>query len=177
MIEMVRRFLRQKLGSPVVAVTLGALALLIGVTITLSGARAGTSSAFLALVVLAARSISKDASSGALQMILARPLLRTQYLYGRYAGILCAYAGFLVLCGVFAALLALLVLPTMRIPSPPFDLSALARGLAGALLGAALFSAILLFFSTFLPGYGDVLAYFLLAILLSMTVGIGDSIK
>jgi ABC-2 family transporter protein len=177
MIEMIRRFLRQRFGNPIVAVTLVVLALLIGVTIVSSGTRAGTSSAFLALVILAARSVSKDASSGALQMILARPLRRTQYLYGRYAGILCAYAAFLVLCGVFAALLAVAALPALRVPTPPFDPRVLLRGLAGSLLGAVLFSAVLLFFSTFLPGYGDVLAYFLVAILLSLPEALGQALK
>jgi hypothetical protein len=45
-------------------------------------------------------------------------------------------------------------------------LADLARGAAGSLLSAALLSAVLLFFSTFLRGYGDILAYFLVSLLL-----------
>ena len=51
---------------------------------------------YVALIVLAAASVSRDASSGALQMILARPIRRTDYLFGRYLGIVLAFLVFTV---------------------------------------------------------------------------------
>jgi hypothetical protein len=94
-IEMVRRFLRQKLDNPAIAVTLGALALMSSFPLALTGAGLKPTT-FVALVVIAAGSVSKDASSGALQMILVRPLRRTDYLFGRYLGILTAFGIFLL---------------------------------------------------------------------------------
>jgi ABC-type transport system involved in multi-copper enzyme maturation permease subunit len=176
MTEMIRRLLRQKFGSPLIACALAAIALLTASTAAAAGLAMGASSAYLALIILAARSVSKDASSGALQMILARPIRRTEYLYGRYLGILCAYALFLAACGVLAFVFALGIFPALRVPVAPVHVGPFARDVAGSFLGAVLFSAILLFFSTFLPGYGDVLGYFLLALLLSLPQGLGQTL-
>ena len=72
-IEMVRRFLRQRFGSPAMATALGVLALLTAIQAALSEPERALESGFLAIVLIAAGSVSRDASSGALQMILARP--------------------------------------------------------------------------------------------------------
>jgi hypothetical protein len=126
------------------------------------------SGGFFALLALAAASVSKDASSGALQMILARPIRRVDYLFGRYCGILLGYGAYLAATAGLALLLSpllgkLLDAENARKLSP----GDLARGAAGSLLSSALLAAVLLFFSTFLRGYGDVLAYFLLSLLLA----------
>ena len=177
MIEMVRRFLRQKFGSPAIAIALGVMALLTAVTAALSDPERALSTGFVAIVLIAAGSVSKDASGGALQMILTRPIPRSTYLFGRYFGILAAYAIFLALTGALTVLLAntLPRLPGARTPSG-FAMLPLGRGLAGAFLDALLFAAILLFFSTFLRGYADVLAYVVLSIFLSLLPGFGRAI-
>lgn len=156
---MIRRFLRQKFGSVGIVLALVAIALLAMLSLATQqrGGAAG-----LAVLVLAAGCISKDASSGALQMILARPIRRSEYLFGRYVGILSAYALFLLFTLLLAALVPrafslLLTEPTLN---PP--LTALLAAAGGAWLAGTLVAAAVLFFSTFLPGFGDVLAFVLL---------------
>ena len=97
MIEMARRFVRQKFGSPGLVVALAVLALVETFGIAHGTGPRGFTVANWAIFVLAAGSVSRDIGSGALQMILSRPIRRTQYLFGRYAGILVAFALFLVL--------------------------------------------------------------------------------
>ncbi|HYR46788.1 MAG TPA: hypothetical protein VER78_07260, partial [Thermoanaerobaculia bacterium] len=90
--EMVRRFLRQKFGSVGMLIALAVLSIVTALQVAATGDASALESGFLALLLLAAGSVSRDASSGALQMILARPIRRVEYLYGRYLGILAAYA-------------------------------------------------------------------------------------
>jgi ABC-type transport system involved in multi-copper enzyme maturation permease subunit len=170
-IEMVRRFLRQKFDNPIMAVLLGILALMASLPPALSEGPAR----FLALIVLAAGVVSKDASSGALQMILARPISRTDYLYGRYFGILSAYALFLAAAAALAVLFSVVVFPLLKVHAEPLSAAALARASGVAMLEAVLPAAVLLLFSTFLPGYGDVLGYFLLATLLGTTASLATA--
>jgi ABC-type transport system involved in multi-copper enzyme maturation permease subunit len=176
---MVRRFLRQKLGSVGVVIALSVLSLLTAFQIIVTGSgHPLESGGFVALLILAAASVSKDSSSGALQMILARPIRRAEYLFGRYCGILLGYSIYLAVTAAVALTL-----------SPPLDAvlgrgsaGALAfedvgRSAAGALLSAALLAAVLLFFSTFLRGYGDILAYFLLSILLGAPDALAGALR
>ena len=115
MIEMVRRFLRQKSRSGGTLVLLGLLAGMSGLSIVVSGGPGGPGGGgYIALLVLAAASVSKDASSGALQMILARPIRRTDYLFGRYLGIVVAFAAFSVAC----VALGLLTRTPLGLPRP-----------------------------------------------------------
>jgi len=178
MTEMVRRYLRQKFGSVGIAIALGFLALLTAFPVAATGHETSLeSSGFLTLLILAAASVSKDASSGTLQMILVRPVRRVDYLFGRYCGILLAYA----ICLAVTAAVALALSPLLRIVmgggGGPLSVAGIARGAAGALLSGALFSSILLFFSTFLPGYADVLAYFLLTLLLGLPEALARPLK
>ncbi len=168
MTEMVRRFLRQKFGSVGVVIALAVLSVLTAFQVAAAGrGSALESGGFIALLILAAASVSRDSASGALQMILARPIRRADYLFGRYCGILLSYAIYLA-ATLSLALLFSPLLGRLLGGENARDLSAadLARGAAGSLLSAALLSAVLLFFSTFLRGFGDVLAYFLLSLLL-----------
>ena len=152
MIEMVRRFLRQRFGSPAMATALGVLALM-------TAAQAATdpegalSTGFIALALIGAGVVSRDASSGALQMILARPIKRSAYLFGRYAGIIATFGVFQLVAAALALVIRLLVRGSLE-PAVP----EIARGIAAGLANALLLAAILLFFSTFLPGYADILA-------------------
>jgi ABC-type transport system involved in multi-copper enzyme maturation permease subunit len=157
-IEMVRRFLRQKLGSPLILIGMAAFALLFAIAF---GGRADTGASLIVLFVLAAGSVSRDASSGALQMILARPIRRSEYLFGRYLGIAAAFAIFL-----FATFALALLFPFLA--STDVNAAATARALAGSFLQGMLVAAMLVFFSTFLPGYADVLGFFLLGLLLGV---------
>ncbi len=168
MTEMVRRLLRQKLGSIGIVIALSLLGLLTVFQI-IAGGGEGTleSGGFLALLILAAGSVSRDSSSGALQMILARPIRRVEYLYGRYCGILIAYTLYVVTIGVLALVLSPLLRSMLGV-TVALSAAGLARGVVAAFLSAALLAAVLLFFSTFLRGYGDVLAYFLWTLLLGL---------
>lgn len=164
MIEMVRRFLRQKFGSAGVIVALAMLAILEILHLASGGADRGFQLANWAIFVLAAGSVSRDVSSGALQMILSRPIRRTEYLFGRYVGILAGYAAFLVVTGIFA-LLAVIAIPSgaSRLSIPGVALAAV-----GAFFTGALQAAILLFFSTFLPGIADLLGLLMLYLVLNL---------
>jgi ABC-type transport system involved in multi-copper enzyme maturation permease subunit len=164
-IEMVRRFLRQKLGSPLILIVMAAFALLSMIQLVASGGRADTGASLVVLFVLAAGSVSRDASSGALQMILARPIRRSEYLFGRYFGIAAAFAIFL-----FATFALALLMPKVFpfLASTDVNAAATARALAGSFLQGMLVAAMLVFFSTFLPGYADVLGFFLLGLLLGV---------
>ncbi len=178
MIEMVRRFLRQKFGSPAMAIALAILALLTAGQGALADPEQALGSGFLAVLLLAAGSVSRDASGGTLQMILARPIRRTSYLFGRYLGILAAYAIFLVAAGGLSVFFAA-VLPRMlgAVTTPALAPAAIARGAGAAMLSAAFFAAILLFFSTFLRGYADVLAFIVLQGILALIPGVGQALR
>jgi hypothetical protein len=175
---MVRRFLRQKLGSVGVVIALSVLSLLSASQILFTGGgRALESGGFVALLILAAASVSKDSSSGALQMILARPIRRVEYLFGRYCGILLSYAIYVAVTAAIALALSPLLGAVLGRGSGGLALGDLARGAAGALLSAALLAAVLLFFSTFLRGYGDILAYFLLSLLLGAPDALAGALR
>ncbi|MGH9399852.1 MAG: ABC transporter permease [Thermoanaerobaculia bacterium] len=162
---MVRRYLRQKLGSPLILIVMAAFALLSMIPLVASGGRADTGASLIVLFVLAAGSVSRDASGGALQMILARPIRRSEYLFGRVLGIATAFALFLLATFVLAILIPK-VLPFLS--SSDVSAGATARALAGSFLQGLLVAAMLVFFSTFLPGYSDVLAFFLFGLLLNV---------
>lgn len=163
MIEVLRRTMRERwplllIGLPllflsVVPVALGAP------PETAFGAGA------LMMVIFAAGIVARDIRSGTVQMILARPLRRSGYLFGRYFGVVFLEAIFLA--GAAAAGWAVGQISHHPVPMGVELLAALGR-----LLQASLYGALLLLFSTFLPGYGDVLGYVLLWILF----GIGGQI-
>ncbi len=161
--EMVRRFLRQRFSSAGVVVALAALVLFTAPQLASSGGRSGLETATLPLLILAAGCVSRDASSGALQMILCRPLSRADYLLGRYVGILAGFAAFLAAACALAVLFSRALLPAIGRPPAPIAFAGLGTQALAAFLGATASAAMILFFSTFLPGYGDVLAFILLA--------------
>jgi len=177
--EMIRRYLRQKSGSIGIVIALAVFALMGASQAAATGqAESLESGGFFALLALAAASVSKDASSGALQMILARPILRVEYLFGRYCGILLAYAAYLAATGGAALLLSPLLGRLLGAEGAgSLSLGEIFRSAAGSLLSSALFAAVLLFFSTFLRGYGDVLAYFLLSLLLAAPGALSGPLK
>jgi len=172
MIEMIRRFLRQKARSGGTLVLLALLAAMSGPSVAYSSAGGPGGGGYVALLVLAAASVSRDASSGALQMILARPIRRTDYLFGRYLGIVLAFLGFTV-----ASVGIGLLVRTVWGPRGPLDLLQLAEGIGFASLWAAQMGATLVFFSTFLPGYGDAIALLVLQIFVSLRTNVTWMVK
>ena len=166
MIEMVRRFVRQRLGSPGLVAALVILALLETLNIAARESGNRTSLATWAIFVLAAGSVSRDVSSGALQMILSRPIRRTEYLFGRYVGILASYAVFLVVTHLLA--FALIHVLSRTVPAREHTLTAFAVGAGTSFFEGAFQAAILLMFSTFLPGIADLLGLLLLYLVLNL---------
>jgi ABC-type transport system involved in multi-copper enzyme maturation permease subunit len=158
MIAMAQRFLRQKFESPLVTATLAVLALLVASPPFLSPGPAR----LVALLLIASGSVSRDAASGALQMILARPITRTGYLGGRLLGIMAAWAIFLAAATLFAVVLAFRYGGTEVLRS-----WTLPRMLVGALLDGLQVAVLLLLFSTFLPAFGDALGFLFLFIAFS----------
>jgi ABC-type transport system involved in multi-copper enzyme maturation permease subunit len=177
-IEMARRLVRQKFGSPIVVALLALLALLIAFGAAGDGARGRAfQTASLAMIVLGAGAVSRDVSTGAVQMILARPLSRTDYLLGRWLGVLAAFGVFLAVAAALVVLFSVAVLPAFHAVPEPLSVPGLLRGGAGALLDGLLFSASLLCLSTFLPGYGDLVAYFLVVVGLGSLGGLGGALN
>ena len=159
---MVHRFLRQKFSSTGVIVALSALALVSAPQIAGSAGRSGFEVGTLALLILAAGCVAKDASGGALQMILCRPIRRGDYLLGRYLGVLAGFGAFLIGASVLGIVFARGIVPLLGSPSQPIALDVLGRQLAATFLGGVASAATILLLSTFLPGYGDVLGFILL---------------
>jgi ABC-type transport system involved in multi-copper enzyme maturation permease subunit len=175
MTEMVRRYLRQKLGSPGTLIALGLLALF--AALPLNANQGFGPPATLAVLLLASGSISRDVSSGAIQMILSRPLRRSEYLFGRYTGTLLAYLWFLIVAVAVAFILGRIILATPLPDAPAFSWSAAGRGAIEAFFAGALLAAIVVFFSTFLRGWGDVLALILVTILLGSMATVGQALQ
>ena len=168
MTEMVRRFLRQRFSNAGIVIALCALALLGASQVVGSGGRAGFDVGTLALLILAAGCVARDASGGALQMILCRPIRRSEYLMGRYVGILAAYAAFLVAAAGLGIVLARGVLPMIGSTAPAMAWDSLGIQVLAAFLSGLATAAAILLLSTFLPGYGDVLGFILLTPLLAL---------
>ena len=177
MTEMARRFLRQRFSSAGVVIALAALALMAGSQIVGSGGRSGFEIGTLALLILAAGCVARDASGGALQMILCRPIRRSEYLLGRYVGILLSFAVFLIAAVGVAVLLGRVVMPMMKSPAPPIAVDVLGIQLAAAFLSALASAAVILLLSTFLPGYGDVLGFILLTPLAALPALAGQILR
>jgi hypothetical protein len=160
-LEMVRRFLRQRFGSRGLVVALVVLALL--GSMSAGGPGSGLEMAPWAILVLAAGSVSRDVSSGALQMILSRPIRRGEYLFGRYLGILASYA-------IFLAATSVLIL-ALRVVGVAVRADRIPVAAGEAFLTGAFQAAILLFFSTFLPGIADLLGLLLLYVVTHLPPG------
>ncbi len=171
MTETIRRFLAQKLGGMGTCIAFVLLAVLSA--LLLQSGRPGMT--ILVVILLSAGIVSRDARSGALQMILSRPILRVEYLLGRYFGVLTGLAAFLLLSfGLAVALDRVNALAGWG-PSSFAWRDALETSAAEFPRGA-LDAAILLFFSTFLRGIGDVLAYVLSFVVMSVAAQIGMSL-
>jgi ABC-type transport system involved in multi-copper enzyme maturation permease subunit len=162
MIEIALRYLRQKSRSPWVVGALGMMALAGAFQSAGSGGESRFDFGYLVILILGAACVSRDVASGSLQMILCRPVRRSDYLLGRYAGILFAYGIVLVASGGLALVLSAGLLPVLGVAPQPIDLPRLATAVAASFLTGAGMAATILFLATFLPGYGDILGFVLL---------------
>lgn len=167
MIESARRLVDQKVGSVGVWISLVALDLL-GALLLITGQSSTGLVTVLAVFVVAAGIVSRDAASGALQMILSRPILRAQYLYGRYLAALTLLAAFLASVFATAVLIDRAAALAGWMGDSAFVWQEALRTVAADFPRAALDAAILLFFSTFLRGLGDALAFVLCGIVLNL---------
>ncbi|MEO8188778.1 MAG: hypothetical protein ABI682_00435 [Acidobacteriota bacterium] len=168
--EMIRRYMGQKLGSVGVCLSLLLLAILSAVMLQ-AGSPGGLT--VFAVFVLATGVVSRDSSSGALQMILSRPILRVEYLMGRYFGVVLALAGFLASTFVLAVLFDRVGQGLGWSASSGFAVEKALVRCAEELPKGALYAAVILFFSTFLRGAGDVLAFVIGAVMLSFGPQLG----
>ena len=177
MSEMVRRFLRQRFFNAGVVIALSALALFTASQVVGSGGRAGFDAGTFALLILSAGCVARDATGGALQMILCRPIRRSQYLLGRYVGILAAYAAFLLAAAGLGVVIARALLPMFGSTGPEIAWKVLGIQLLAAFLSGLATAAGVLMLSTFLPGYGDVLGFILLTPLFALPSLAGQALR
>lgn len=176
MIESARRLIRQRLGSLGVWLALAALALLSALSV--GNGQPASFLTTIAVFVIAGGIVSRDAASGALQVILTRPIRRGEYLFGRFLGALALLAGF-----VTAALATTYLID--RIASlagwssggSQTDWGAAAAASLQDFLAGILSLAIVLLFSTFLRGIGDVLAYILCGLGLNLLPQLFDTMR
>jgi len=174
-IENARRFFRQKLGSIGTVIALTGLAILAALPLA-SGQPSGFTST-LAVFVLTSGIVSRDAASGALQMILSRPILRAEYLLGRFLGAAALSAGFVATAIVIGFLLDRAAsLAGWVSGAPTFSWKLALQSGASDFARAVLCVATLLFFSTFLRGMGDVLAYLVFGLVFNLLPQIGNSL-
>ena len=168
MIEIFRRTLRERrailwIGLPLVGLSVVPVAL--G-----APAEAAFTAGALMMVLFSAGIVSRDIRSGALQMLLARPIHRSTYLLGRFLGAVALEGVFLAGAGLCAAGVGLL-------SHHPVSIGALLIPAAGTILQTSLYAALILLFSTFLPGFGDVLAYVLLWIVFAVGAQIAGAMR
>jgi ABC-type transport system involved in multi-copper enzyme maturation permease subunit len=176
MSENVRRYLRQKTGSIGTLIALATLAVLAGLPLS-AGQPAGFT-ATLAVLVMGAGIVARDASSGALQMILTRPVLRVEYLLGRFFGAVVLFAVFVGSAVVVGFLIdAAGRAAGWQSGGPDFSWEAALRSGLVDFLRGVLVVATLLFLSTFLRGLGDVLAFVLGALALNLLPQIGANLR
>ncbi len=173
MTETIRRYMAQKLGSVGTCLTLLLLAILSAVM--LQAGRNGPT--FLTVFVLAGGLVSRDAASGALQMILSRPILRAEYLLGRYFAVLLALTGYLALTFLLAMGIDRVGNAAGWSAGSSFSAATAFARCAEDLPKGALMAAVLLFFSTFLRGFGDVLAFVMGSAILAIVPQIAMGLK
>ena len=176
MIESARRQLRQRLGSPGVWISLAVLAVLSGFSI--GNGQPASFLTTLAVFVIAGGIVSRDAASGALQLILTRPILRGEYLFGRFLGALVLLAGFVTAAlGITYSMDRVASLAGWSSGGPLMDWGAAAAATLHDFLAGTLSVAIVLLFSTFLRGIGDVLAYILCGLGLNLLPQLFDTMR
>jgi ABC-type transport system involved in multi-copper enzyme maturation permease subunit len=161
-------FVRQRLSSPMRLLLataffgVGVAPVLLTASLDLLSASTMNLFAFL----FAAGAIGQDVSSGVLTLAFARPVRRREYVIARWlgAGVL---ATFCVLLQVLAAAGAVMLRHG--------DLTAnlLALKFLGGMLGVFGLSAVILMFSSLVPGLGDLGLYLLAMIIQAVTSGVG----
>jgi len=147
-------FLRQRFGSPM-RLALLALCVLFplgGVALMASLAALGNTAGTIALIV-AAGGIGQDVSAGTLQLILVRPVTRSEYLFSRWL------AASLAAIGMTFVLIAIGVVILFLRQAPPqgAEVASLALGSITAATGNA---AVVIMLSALAAGLADIGIYF-----------------
>jgi hypothetical protein len=172
-IESARRMLDQKLGS--IGVWVSLIALVLMGALVLGGGGSPGFITMVAVLVVTAGIVSRDAASGALQLILSRPIRRAEYLFGRYFAAVLILAGFLLAIFSTAVLLDRAAALADWHSGEVFSWREGLRLCAAEVPRAALDAAILLFLSTFLRGIGDALAFLLCGLVLKLAPQIAQA--
>lgn len=162
---LMRALLRQRATSPVRLVLLivfFSFPLLFG-AMSRSTDLSTFDSSYLFVLILGAGVIGQDLSSGVLQLTFARPITRPGYVLTRWGTV--AAAAFTL---AVVQLLAGIAVLAANGHAP--DATAVAGALIGALLTALGAAGVIVFFSSLLPGFGD-LGLLLLAAITGGTLG------
>ena len=155
-------FLRQRFSSPMRLglIVLATLFPLAGVAITGALSVLGGIAGPLAFVLVAG-AIGQDVSSGTLQLLLVRPVTRTEYLLNRWLGAVIAALGLTVLMLALGTLVLLL----RGAPPQAGEVLRMVLEAASVTTGNA---AVMIMLSTLVGGLGDVGLYFASLVLLQM---------
>lgn len=151
---LVQAFLRQRLSSPFRLVLLLAQFVIAWGSITIfrdlsPAASAGLWFAF----TIAAGSIGQDVSAGTLQLLLARPVTRAEYVVSRWLAASIAGAGLATLLLLVASMSLML----RGVPPQPIELVGM---LLQNVAGASGVTAVLICFSSLVGGLGDLAIWF-----------------
>ena len=114
-------------------------------------AEAGLGPAMLAFF-LAFELIGPEASSGSLQLVLARPVRRSSYLLARYAGVVLSATGVILIAAIAA-------LVTAAIAEIPIDARPFAKALIATVVDTFFPMAMIAFFGAFTSSFANALLY------------------
>jgi ABC-type transport system involved in multi-copper enzyme maturation permease subunit len=154
-VAMIRQRLESPLRMVILFMTMGLP--LLTVAFAPGAGLSAVGNCYAAVLVFAAGMIGQDLSSGTLQLLLARPVTRAEYVLSKWAGA----AG-----GAIAVVLLQIIVVTalMAAHGVPPDVRAAGLFLAGNVLLAIGVAAVMALLSTLVPGFGDlgllVLAFF-----------------
>jgi len=131
---------------------------------------AAVDNAFLFTLIFGVGMVGQDVSSGVLQLILARPVTRAEYALSRWLGAALPAASIAVAQVAMAALIT----AARHAPIPPQAIAIAAGNQVTTALGTA---AVLLLFSSLVPGATDLLVLFVLKFLGSMLPVAGNALR
>jgi ABC-type transport system involved in multi-copper enzyme maturation permease subunit len=168
-LALVRNGLRQRLGHPIAMAILCLFGILGLAALYLNGGSDLTNIqlSFPAAFVLGAGIIGRDVRSGVLQLVLARPVTRSDYVISRWISVsacVAAYSLIMMLAGS-------LVLAAAGRPPAAGEIVGIALQVVFSSFGVV---SVLLLLSSLLPGFMDIGAWLVLMLLTSVFQMIGE---
>ena len=162
--------LRQRFTSPMRLVFLAVLgsASMLPILLSPGSGFALLGDCYFMVLTLAAGMIGQDVSSGTIQLALARPVTRAQYVFSKWLAVAAGTWFVVVLQAVAAALL-------MAARGAPVPWSGAALFLANNALVALGAAAVMALLSALVPGLGDLGLLFLTFVSAQVLAGIGSS--